>query len=182
MDKNYKKRFGFEEMIVHVPMCSHKNIKKILVVGQTNEELQNNLAKHECKDITYSDALNVDDIFDIILYLKDTPDELEMAQVERCLENEKGIFVCKGTFIYKDLEKTKMELASIGKNFWVSIPYTFGHNTLIFNSKKYHPQAEIVLQVSDLLPNCEYYNTELHNASFVHPEYITKAITGIAKR
>ena len=62
------------------------------------------------------------------------------------------------------------------------MPYSFGHNTLIFASKKFHPQAQIILQVSDLLPDCKYYNTELHNASFIHPQYITKAITGIAKR
>ena len=62
------------------------------------------------------------------------------------------------------------------------MPYSFNHNTLIFASKKYHPQAEIVLQVSDLLPDCQYYTTEMQNASFVHPAYITKEITGIAKR
>ena len=182
MHDNYKKRFGLDEMMVHVPMCSHKNIKKVLVVGEASEDLKADLAKHECKDITYSDELNIDEIFDIILYNKQTPDALEMANIERCLDQEYGIFVCKGTFIYKDLEKAKEELSTIGKNFWICMPYSFGHNTLIFASKKYHPQAEIVLQVSDLLPNCEYYNTELHNAVFIHPQYITKAITGIAKR
>jgi spermidine synthase len=105
-----------------------------------------------------------------------------MANVNRCLEDDKGIFVCVGTFIFQDLETSKVELATVGKDFWICMPYSFGHNTLIFASKKYHPQAEIVLQVSDLLPDCEYYNTELQNASFVHPQYITKAITGIAKR
>jgi spermidine synthase len=180
---NFKKRFGLDEMMVHVPLCSHKDIKNILVVGDVGEEFKDEIAKHECKDITYSEELNVDGQFDIILYnKKTTPDELEMANVERCLENEKGIFVCMGTFIYKDLETAKDELQIVGKNFWICMPYSFGHNTLIFASKKYHPQAEIVLQVSDLLPDCEYYNTELQNASFVHPQYITKAITGIAKR
>ena len=179
---NYKKSFGLDEMLVHVPMCSHKDIKKVLVVGDASEELKNNLAKHECKDITYSESLNVDETFNIILYNKKAPDALEMANIERCLEQEKGIFVCLGTFIYRDLDKAKEELTTVGKNFWICMPYSFGHNTLIFASKKYHPQAEIVLQVSDLLPDCEYYNTELQNASFVHPQYITKAITGIAKR
>jgi len=62
------------------------------------------------------------------------------------------------------------------------MPYTFGHTTLVFASKKYHPQAEIVLQVSDLLEGCNYYTTEMQNAVFVHPANITKEITGIAKR
>ena len=105
-----------------------------------------------------------------------------MANVERCIEDKKGIFVTKASFIYKDVEVSKKEIENIGKNFWICMPYTFGHNTLIFASKKYHPQAEIVLQVSDLLEDCNYYTTELQNAAFVHPANITKAITGIAKR
>ncbi len=182
MDDNYKKRFGLDEMMVHVPLCSHKDINKILVVGEVSEDFKSELAKHECQNITYCNELNIDEQFDIILYNKTTPSELEMAAVERCLEPKKGIFVAKGTFIYKDLEASKDEISRIGKNFWICMPYSFGHNTLIFASKKYHPQAEIVLQVSDLLEDCEYYNTEMQNATFVHPNYITKAITGIAKR
>ena len=176
------KNFAYDEMMVHVAMCSHKFITKVLVVGDVSEDFKSELAKHECKDITYSDNLNIDDKFDIILYNKDTPDELEMAAVDRCLEQTKGIFCTKASFIYKDLEVSKKELALIGKNFWIAMPFSFGHNTLIFASKKYHPQAEIVLQVSDLLEDCNYYNTELQNGCFVHPTYITKGITGIAKR
>ncbi len=176
------KNFAYDEMMVHVPMCSHKHISKVLVVGDVSEDFKAELAKHECKEIIYSENLNIDEQFDIILYNKDVPDELEMAAVERCLEQKKGIFCTKASFIYKDLEVSKKELALIGKNFWIAMPYSFGHNTLIFASKKYHPQAEIVLQVSDLLEGCNYYNTELQNACFVHPTYITKGITGIAKR
>ena len=176
------KSFAYDEMMVHVPLCSHKDINKILVVGDVSSDFKAELDKHECKDITFSDALNIEGQFDIILYNNDTPSELDMASVERCLEPKKGIFVTKASFIYKDIEVSKKELEIIGKNFWISMPFTFGHNTLIFSSKKYHPQAEIVLQVSDLLEDCNYYNTELQNSVFVHPTYISKAITGIAKR
>ena len=178
----FKKRYGYEEMMVHVPMCSHKNIKKILVIGDVNDNFKSELAKHECKDITYSQNLNIEGVFDVIFYNKDIPDQLELAQVQRCLEQDFGIFCAKSSFIYKELDKVKDEVALVGKNFWICMPYTFGHNTLIFASKKYHPQAEIVLQVSDLLPDCEYYNTEMQNSVFVYPNYITKALTGIAKR
>lgn len=176
------KNFAFDEMMVHVPMCSHKFINKVLVVGDVSDDFKAELAKHECKDITYSDSLNVEGEFDIILYTKGTPDELEMANVDRCLEQTKGIFCCVASFIYKDIEVSKKEISTVAKNFWITMPYSFGHNTIIFASKKYHPQAEIVLQVSDLLEGCNYYTTELQNSSFVHPAYITKAITGIAKR
>ncbi|MGK0255949.1 MAG: spermidine synthase [Arcobacteraceae bacterium] len=182
MASSDNKNFAYDEMMVHVPMCSHKYINKILVVGDVSEDFKNELNKHECKDITYSDELNVDDKFDIILYNKEVPTEIEMANVDRCLEPKKGIFVTKASLISKDLEVAKKELATVGKNFWICMPYSFGHNTLIFASKKYHPQAEIVLQVSDLLEGCNYYNTELQNSAFVLPTYIHKAMTGIAKR
>jgi len=176
------KNFAYDEMMVHVPLCSHKDINKILVIGEISEDFKSELAKHECKDITYSDELNIEGQFDIILYNKNIPSELEMAAVERCIEPKKGIFVSKSTPIRRDLEVAKQELATVGKNFWICIPYSFGHTTLIFASKKYHPQAEIVLQISDLLEDCNYYSTEMQNAAFVHPTYITKEITGIAKR
>ncbi|MEA2019164.1 MAG: spermidine synthase [Campylobacterota bacterium] len=176
------KSFAHDEMMVHVPMCSHKDINKILVVGVVSEDFKSELDKHECKDITFSDELNVEGQFDVILYNKNIPDELEMAVVERVIEPKKGIFVTCATSIRRDVEKSKTELELIGKNFWICMPYSFGHSTLIFASKKYQPQAEIVLQVSDLLEDCNYYSTEMQNATFVHPTYITKAITGIAKR
>jgi spermidine synthase len=176
------KGYAYDEMMVHVPLCSHKDIKKILVVGEVCFDFRAELDKHECKDVTFSDELNVEGQFDIILYNKYVPTQLEMAAIERSIEPKKGIFVTKASFIHKDIEVSKQEIATIGKNFWICVPYSFGHNTLIFASKKYHPQAEIVLQVSDLLEDCNYYSTEMQNATFVHPTYITKAITGIAKR
>jgi spermidine synthase len=52
---------------------------------------------------------------------------------------------------------------------------------MVIASKKYHPQADIILDRSDFI-EASYYNTELHNASFVFPNYIQKPLTGIAKR
>lgn len=175
------KSFAHDEMMVHVPLCSHKDINKVLVVGDVSEDFKIELKKHNVETV-FSDELNVEGQFDIILYNKNTPDELEMAAVQRVIEPKKGIFVTKATSIRRDVETSKEELALIGKNFWICMPYSFGHSTLIFASKKYHPQAEIVLQTSDLLEDCNYYSTEMQNATFVHPTYITKAITGIAKR
>jgi len=176
------KTFSYDEMMVHVPLCSHKDINKILVVGEVSDDFKAELDKHECKDITFVEQLNIEGEFDIILYNKQIEDKLELANIHRVLEPNRGILVSQGGFIFKDIEKAKDELKLIGENFWICMPYSFGHNTLIFASKKYHPQAEIVLQVSDLLEDCNYYNTELHNSCFVYPNYITKAITGIAKR
>jgi spermidine synthase len=182
-DANYRKKFGLDEMMIHIPMCSHKDIKKVLIVGKVSDDFKNEIAKHECKDITYKENIqDCDEQFDIIIYTKSTPNQLEMANINRSLEPTKGILVAPSVFVYKNIEQVKKDILTIGKDFWICMPYSFGHNTLIFASKKYHPQAEIVLQVSDLLEDCQYYNTELHNAVFIHPTYITKELTTIAKR
>jgi len=180
IDKNY----AFDEMMVHVPFCSHNNIQKILVIGNVSEYFKEQINKHQYNEIVFCDTLNIkEDKYDIILNMQDTLlDDQFVILVDRYLEPTCGIFVTKSAFVFKDLEQVKKDLSILGRYFWISMPYSFGHNTLLFASKKYHPQAQIVLQVSDLLPDCQYYNTELHNASFVYPTYITKALTGIAKR
>jgi spermidine synthase len=175
------KNFAYDEMMVHIPLCSHKNVNKILVIGDVSDDFKMELKKHK-GEVTFSDNLDVKGRFDIILYNKDVPTADEMELIERIIEQKTGIFVTKGTPIRRDLENAKNELKRVAKNFWIAMPYSFGHSTLIFASKKYHPQAEIILQISYLLEDCNYYNTEMHNATFVHPTYITKAITGIAKR
>jgi spermidine synthase len=183
MDINFRKKFGLEEMMVHVPMCTHNNIKKVLVIGEINDNFKEQFSKHTCSKIVYSDTLIEDEIFDIILYTKQNiPTKEQMNNIQNSLEQTKGIFVCIGTFIYKDIERTKIELSVVGKDFWICMPYSFNHYTLIFASKKFHPQAEIILQISDLLPNCKYYNTEMQYSSFIYPQYITEEITGITKR
>ena len=176
------KNFAYDEMMVHIPLCSHKHIDKVLVVGEVSAEFEAELDKHKIEQIVYVNDLNIEGEFNIILYNKECPNKEQLALLNRLLEPTKGILVTKASFIFRDIEKSKDELSRVGDNFWICMPYTFGHNTLIFASKKYHPQAEIVLQVSDLLENCNYYNTELHNSCFVHPNYIHKAITGIEKR
>jgi spermidine synthase len=177
-----KNNFAYDEMMVHIPMCSHNNIKNVLVVGDVSDNFKQELSKHNIENLNFTQELDISGEFDIILYNKKAPTLEIMEQINKILEPKYGIFVCKGSFLVKNLEKFTQELKDIGKNFWISMPYNFGHNTLIFNSHKFHPQANIILQTSDLLSDCKYYNTELHNSCFVYPTYITKALTNIAKR
>ena len=176
LDKN----IVYNEMMIHVPLCTHKDAKKVLVVGTVDEDFKTEMKKHTAT-VTYSDELNIDDKFDVIIYNNETIDDMTMANVNRCLEEFDGIFVCVSERFKKDENKLIDDLKTIGNSFWIAMPYRFGHTMAILASKKYHPQADIVLDRSDFIDG-EYYNTELHNASFVHPTYITKALTGIAKR
>jgi spermidine synthase len=170
----------YNEMMIHIPLCTHIEAKKVLVVGEVDDNFKTTIAQHVA-EVTYSEELNIEDTFDVIIYNNDTIDDMIMSNVNRCLEQSTGIFVCT-TEHYKDGEsKLKSDLKTIGDSFWISMPYRFGHTMAIIGSKKYHPQADIILDRSDFL-ECDYYSTELQNACFVHPAYITKALTGIAKR
>jgi len=170
----------YNEMMIHIPLCTHKIPKKVLVVGKTNDLLKDEIKKHSV-DTTYVNDINIDDKFDVVIYNKHDLDDMVMANVNRVLDQEEGIFVTTSSQFKKDSQNLIDDLKLLGKSFWITMPYKFGHTMAILSSKKYHPQADIILDRSDFL-ECEYYNTELHNAAFVHPTYITKALTGIAKR
>ncbi len=176
------KNFAYDEMMTHIPLCSHNNIKKVLIVGEISEEFEIEIDKHKIEEVVYTNELNIDDTFDIILYNKQVKSQEELILLDRLLEPSKGILCTQSIGVRKDIESFKENLKLIANRFWITMPFSFGHTTLIFASKKFHPQANIVLQVSDMLEDCNYYNTELHNAAFVFPTYITKALTGIAKR
>jgi spermidine synthase len=167
------------EMMVHIPMCTHKEAKKVLVVSNQSGIFMEELEKHDA-EITYSETFNVEDTFDVVI-LDGEIDELTMANVSRVLEQTEGVFVCTTAMYQKDSEKMVADLKTVGDNFWISMPYQFGHTVAILASKKFHPQADIILDRSDFL-DTQYYYTELQNAAFVLPSYIQKAITGIARR
>lgn len=175
MDKNIIN----SEMLVHIAMCSHKEPQTVLAVN-ADEAIKNELKKYGVK-VTFSDSFNVDEKFDVVLYNSEVLDDTVMANVMRNLEDKCGMFACRVTSFDKDSKQMKQDLTTVAKNFWITMPYNAGENMMILASKKYHPQADIILDRSDFI-DANYYNTELHNASFVMPNYIQKPLTGIAKR
>lgn len=114
-------------------------------------------------------------------YKKDVIDEFCLANIDRILNND-GVLAFATTSFSNDDEKLINDLKCVGEKFWIAMPYRFGHNTCILASKKYHPTADIILQVSDLLDNLNYYSSEIHTSSFIFPAYIHRKLTGIAKR
>jgi len=168
------------EMMIHIPMNTHHNPQNVLVIGLDNDHAKEELCKYDAK-VTYSDALNVDEKFDVIIYNSDTLDALTLASIQKSLDPKEGVLVAVSERFKKDDEKLISDLTNVGKDFWICMPYRFGHTMAILASKKFHPQADIILDRSDFIDG-QYYNTELQNASFVHPTYVKKALTGIAKR
>lgn len=178
------KNFDFNEMMVHVPLCTHADPQNVLIVGNVDEEFKKEVSKHtvqpefgDASIITSKDEKNID----VIIITSDEMDATLLANIQRILKDD-GLIAFKTTSFHKDEAKLKADIQLVAQHFWIAMPYRFGHDTAVLASKKYHPTADIILQKSDLLTDVNYYSTEVHHASFVFPAFIHRKLTGIAKR
>jgi spermidine synthase len=178
------KHFAFNEMMTHIPLCTHKEPKNILVVGSVDEEFKKEVSKHKVT-VEYGDTSIItsknDKNIDVIILASGNLNELLLANIQKILKDD-GILTFMSESFNQDENQLKADLTLAGTQFWIAMPFKFNHSTAILASKKYHPTADIVLQVSDLLDDVNYYSTEVHHASFVFPAYIHRKLTGIAKR
>ena len=177
---------AFNEMMVHIPLCTHYEASNVLIIGTCDDELKEQTLKHsktsnfEFGDVSSLTSKNEKNI-DVIIFTDVKLDELLLANIQRVLKDD-GL-ICLPTKAYsKDVNQLKSDLILVGSKFWIAMPFRFGHNTSIIASKKFHPTADLNLQRADLLDGLNYYSAEMHQASFVFPAYEHKDLTGIAKR
>ena len=177
---------AFNEMMVHVPLCTHKEASNVLIIGTADEDMKAQAAKHnktsniEFGDLSLLTSKNEKNI-DVIILTDVKLDELLLANIERILKDD-GLIAFATKAFSKDQEQLFADLRLVGSKFWIAMPFRFGHNTSIIASKNYHPTADLNLQRADLLDGLDYYSAEIHNASFVFPAAEFRALTGIAKR
>ena len=70
----------------------------------------------------------------------------------------------------------------LGNYFKVIMPYNIGNDsTALLASKEYHPTADIILHRADMLDDNQFYNCDVHIASFAMGNYIRKEYLGIIK-
>lgn len=181
-----KNNNAFNEMMVHLPLCTHKEASNVLIIGNTDEDLKAQAQKHnKDSNIEFGDASLLtsknEKNIDVIILTDVELDELLLANIDRVLKDD-GLISFPSVSFSRDEEKLKADLKLAGEKFWIAMPFKFGHSTSILASKKYHPTADLVLQRSDFLDGLNYYTSEIHNASFVYPASEYKTLTGIAKR
>ena len=177
---------AFNEMMVHLPLCTHKEASNVLIIGSNNEDMKAQAAKHskvsniEFGDLSLLTSKNEKNI-DVVVLTDVKLDELLLADIDKILK-EDGLITFASKAFSRDEDKLFADLKLAGTKFCITMPFKFGHNTSILASKKYHPTADINLQRADLLDGLNYYSAEIHKASFVFPAAEHKALTGIAKR
>ncbi|GGD30287.1 hypothetical protein GCM10012288_00400 [Malaciobacter pacificus] len=177
---------AFNEMMVHVPLCTHKEASNVLVIGTVDDEFKAQTQKHsltsnfEFGDLSALTSKNEKNI-DVIIFTDVQIDELLLANIDRVLKDD-GLITFATSAFSKDEAKLKADLELVGTKFWIAMPFRFGHNTSIIASKNFHPTADLNLQRADLMDDLNYYSAEIQTASFVFPAAEHKALTGIAKR
>ena len=177
---------AFNEMMVHLPLCTHKEATKVLIVGSNNEDMKAQAAKHnKVSNIEFGDTSIItsksEKNIDVIILTDVKIDELLLANISLILK-EDGLIAFPSKAFSRDEDQLFADLKLVGSKFWIAMPFKFGHNTSILASRRYHPTADLNLQRADLLDDLNYYSAEIHNASFVFPAAEHRALTGIAKR
>ena len=177
--------FIYAEMMVHVPVCTSKEAKNILIISNRAEKLKAEATRHNEANVTViscnlSEVSSlVDGTYDVVI--SEMPsDRAFFAQVNRILKVD-GQFVTTHSSL-EDIESNKILMTTLANYFKIIMPYNIGDgSTALFCSKEYHPTADINLQRADMLDGLSYYNCDIHPAAFAMGNYIRKEYLGIIK-
>lgn len=179
------KDFIYNEMMVHVPICTSKEAKNILIISNNPSKLSAEAARHKESDLkAIPCSLNeisslADSSYDVVI--SEMPNDAAFfSHVNRILKND-GQFVTTHPSL-DDEQANKSLIANLAKYFKIIMPYSIGNgDTALFCSKEYHPTADINLQRADMIDGLSYYNCDIHPAAFAMGNYIRKAYLGIIK-
>ncbi len=179
------KDFIYPEMIVHVPLCTHKEPNNILILSNDATKIEQEISRYRDIAITniapLLEFLQVIDnsSFDVVISENEYHDDF-IAHISRTLKDD-GIFVSTHHSL-DEIDENKELMISLAKYFKIIMPYHLEDGeTLLLASKEYHPTADIILQRADMLDNLEYYNSDIHIASFAMGNYIKKRYLSFIK-
>lgn len=178
------KAFVYNEMMVHVPVCSHKSPKSLLLISDNAEGITKELSRHSGISVTQGglDAIGsgADNSYDVVLIDSSAViSRATYAHLNRIVK-EDGLVSCLNDSL-EDEAASKEQIDALGEYFKIVMPYFAQGKTMILASKEYHPTADVILQRSDLIDGLSYYNCDIHTSSFAMPNYIRSAYRGIIK-
>jgi spermidine synthase len=179
------KEFIYPEMMVHVPVCTNKVPKNVLIISNNADLLNVEMSKHsdiESKTISSSlDAIRAeaDKSVDVVI-CEMSADAAVVAHISRILKDDGQLSITHASL--DEVQSNKVLMQVLGNYFKVIMPYNLGNgSTALLASKEYHPTADIILQRADMIDGLKYYNCDVHIAAFAMPNYIRKEYLGIIK-
>jgi spermidine synthase len=174
----------YNEMMVHVPLCSQKLPENVVVVGVQSEGIDQEIARHSdvksTKFVVHPSELEPNSAQVIIVNGEMNIDSTFLAHCGRAL-TEDGVMAVAGHDHVTQLADQKALLERFGNEFKVIMPYAFEGSNIVLASKLYHPTADVILHRADLLDGQMYYNSDVHVGVFAMPNYVRKALLGVAK-
>ncbi|ADV45304.1 spermine synthase [Nitratifractor salsuginis] len=197
------KEFHFirDEMLVHVPVCTHADPRRILVVGGC-DNIRTELGKYSIfEEIIHIDAHGAAEAlrglgakkFDVAIVADDRfgADREFWIELTKLLD-EKGLASAMMSDIITQPERSKEELKTLGAIYRIVMPYRYEgelqsdgilpNRYLVLASRFYHPTADINLQRADLTDGFRYYNSDIAVAAFQTPTFVNREYLGIIKR
>ncbi|MDY0115975.1 MAG: spermidine synthase [Sulfurimonadaceae bacterium] len=179
------KPFIYSEMMTHVPLCTHKDPKEILLISSDPSAFVSEVQKHqEMHTHTIAPTLEAlrgcaDASIDVII-CEFSCDAAMLAHINRILK-EDGLLVTKHPSL-EDSEANKNLLQILGNYFKIIMPYHIsGDATALLASKSYHPTADVILHRLDMLDDLKHYNCDIHPAAFAMGNSIRKQYLGLFK-
>jgi spermidine synthase len=196
-----KYHFIKDEMLVHVPVCTHKDPKKVIIVGGC-ENIKEELRKYNIftetlfidsnKAIEEFKRYNGTRDYDIAIvatskFAKNREFWIELTK----LLDARAVVSSVISNIITQEEAAKEELKVAGAIYQIVMPYRYEEEDddgklvnkyLLLSSRFYHPTADINLQRADLTDGFRYYNSDIAKAAFIVPTFVYKNYLGIIKR
>lgn len=182
------KTFIYPEMLVHIPMCTHKNPQSILVLSDTPDGIVSELGRYRGVETQIKGGANLletlrnvaDKSIDVVLLDVLNDDAAAMAHINRILKDDALLVLRHPNLDDEAANKQLMQI--LGNYFKIIMPYSVGDgSTLLLCSKEYHPTADVILQRTDLLEGNQYYNCDIHIAAFAMPQFIRKNYLGVIR-
>jgi len=186
-----------DEMLVHIPVCTHADPRRILVVGGC-DNIRNELGKHRfLEEIIHVDAEGaVENLqrlgarnYDVAIvadgrFGADREFWIELTK----LLDEKGLVSAIMSNLILEEERAKEELTLLGGIYRIVMPYRYEEekqlisSNMVLASRFYHPTADLNLQRADLTDGFRYYNSDIAIAAFQTPTFVNRNYLGIIKR
>ncbi len=179
------KKFIYDEMMVHVPLCTSKNPQSVLILSSDTEGFECELQKHD--KIAFTSLKDIDGLrgaedasYDVVISELEA-DAATLAHYNRVLK-EDGLLVTIIPSLDEAVEENKRIMEILGKYAKIVMPFHLGcEGVALLASKEYHPTADIILHRADMLDGLKFYNSDIHPASFAMGNYIRKEYLGIIK-
>lgn len=172
-------------MMVHVPVCTAKDPKSVLILSADSNGFEAEMKKHYGMNYktlpTTLEALReeADDSYDVVI-CENGEDAAVVAHISRVLKADGVLSMTHQSLDNIEANKSLMQI--LGKYFKVIMPYNLGNGeTAILASKEYHPTADVNLHRTDMLDGVNYYNCDVHPAAFAMGNYIRKEYLGIIR-